>query len=101
MKKVNKEYCETLKSEAFQNSYFKEVDEKDLLFITNLLDDGHIIQPSNFRIKDGIIEVVSGPLVGKEYLIKKIDKRKHKVKIHVSLLYEEKDFYIEGNYIDN
>lgn len=72
MKKVNKEYCETLKSEAFQNSYFKEVDEKDLLFITNLLDDGHIIQPSNFRIKDGIIEVVSGPLVGKEYLIKRL-----------------------------
>lgn len=93
-------YYEVLKSEEFQCDFFKEINEEDLFVITSLLDEDQIVQPSKINKHESKLEVISGPLLGKESLIKKIDKRKHKVKVMVSLLNEERCFYVDGTIID-
>ena len=67
------------------NEDFLEIHTSDIEQITSMADDKGLIDISNVLIIDDRIQVVQGPLLGKEGIIKKIDKRKGRAKVLFSL----------------
>lgn len=92
MKKQDSEdyYTKVMKDEEFQNQFFKEVEEDEMEVLLKLLDQNQVVDCSVITAIDGELVVVSGPLVGMEHIIKKIDRRKGKAKINIHVLGEEK-----------
>ncbi|MFB6366788.1 antiterminator LoaP [Paenibacillus elgii] len=66
--------------------YFTSIPDDEMLWIKNLTDEQGIIEYSEVHIVNKKVEVISGPLKGKESWIKKVDKRKSRAKIEVTLL---------------
>lgn len=54
-------------------------------FLKNLCPEGDVVGMSRGIIKNGIPVVTSGPLQGKEYLIRKIDRHKRTAEIEIPL----------------
>ncbi|MBD8496935.1 antiterminator LoaP [Paenibacillus arenosi] len=66
--------------------YYSIISEEEMNWIYKFTGKQGIVDYSNINIINKKVEVVSGPLKGKEGLIKKVDKRKRRAKIEVSFL---------------
>ncbi|MBY9078353.1 antiterminator LoaP [Paenibacillus sp. CGMCC 1.18879] len=66
--------------------YFKQIPDEEMSIILNLLNQEGVIEYSKVYIEGTKIHVVSGPLTGKEGIIKKIDKHKNRAKILLSMV---------------
>jgi transcriptional antiterminator NusG len=64
------------------------IEEEELNPLLQLIDSNGVLEKSELLINNSKIVVKSGPLVGKEGIIKKIDKHKRKAKIELSLMGE-------------
>ncbi|WP_110932779.1 antiterminator LoaP [Paenibacillus bouchesdurhonensis] len=65
---------------------FKQVPKEEIEQILQLLDDHGKVDYSKVHLLDSRIKVISGPLKGKEGIIKKIDKRKNRAKVNINLM---------------
>ncbi|OMF98444.1 antiterminator LoaP [Paenibacillus sp. FSL R7-0337] len=85
LKKVKREnrqmYYELLSNEDFQIKQFKVIDKNEMNSIISLLDQNETIILSEIVIENCMPIVKSGPLMGQEHLICKIDKRKGRAKV--------------------
>lgn len=69
------------------------VPEKEMNEILGYIDKNELIKISEAIIIDGKIKILSGPLLGKERFILKLDKRKGRVKVHTRLFDTAKPVY--------
>lgn len=72
-----------------QESFFREVPEEEMRTIVKLINEEDVIDYSKIYVEGKTIQVVSGPLKGKEGIIKKIDKHKNRAKIMLPLFEHE------------
>lgn len=68
-----------------QENYFLEVKEEEIEKILSLVNSYGLIELSKAFIKDDKVVIIEGPLLGMEGIIKKIDKRKGRVKVDISI----------------
>lgn len=87
---LNDYYNKIMRDVEFQNDFFKEVEEDEMMALQRLLDQNQMVDHSVITAIEGELVVVSGPLVGMEHIIKKIDRRKGRAKIKIHVLGEEK-----------
>ncbi|MDN4618078.1 antiterminator LoaP [Paenibacillus sp. PsM32] len=71
---------------ANTKEYFTKIPENQMNWLLQLFGQNHIIGYSDIMVLDENVQVISGPLMGKEAIIRKIDKRKGRAKIEVQLL---------------
>jgi len=71
---------------ANTKEYFTKIPENQMNWLLQLFGQNHIIGYSDIMVLDENVHVISGPLMGKEAIIRKIDKRKGRAKIEVQLL---------------
>lgn len=71
---------------AAPTSLFSQIDEEEMTLITQLMDHDEIINYSVLYVENARSQVRSGPLKGKEGMIKKIDKRKKRARIVLELM---------------
>ncbi|WP_434752109.1 antiterminator LoaP [Paenibacillus amylolyticus] len=83
------------------DSYYTEIDEKEIEPILGLVGNDGIIDYSQAIATDNEIVVTSGPLKGREELIKKINKRKMRAKIELNLLGAQCDIDVGLNIVNN
>lgn len=69
------------------------VPENEMLEILGYQQNEEIIKMSEAVIENGKIKILSGPLMGKERYIFKVDKRKGKVKVNTQLFGKPKSAY--------
>jgi len=69
-------------------SYFSEISQNEMYWILSMTDQQGILSRSEVIINNKMVQVISGPLVGMEGNIIKLDKRKQRVKIAVHFLGE-------------
>ncbi|QDH19812.1 antiterminator LoaP [Saccharibacillus brassicae] len=74
-----------------RENLFSIIEKKDMILLSQLINEEGVIERSNLYIKDAQIKVISGPLKGKETLIKKIDSRKGRARIVLNFMGEEKN----------
>lgn len=71
-----------------KNNYnFLEVSIKEIEQILILVDNKGLINISQALVINDKIEIIDGPLLGREGIIKKIDKRKGRAKVEFSINY--------------
>lgn len=70
--------------------YFNEIDEEEIRPILQLVNEDNIVDFSSLYVENSQVRVQSGPLLGLEGRIKKIDKRKGRAKVSINLLGEER-----------
>lgn len=80
-KEFNDQYAEVLKSihrfaALLEYADIIALDPNETHFLEKLLDNQDIIKHSTGHITDSVLKVDSGPLVGMEYQVKKIDRHK-------------------------
>lgn len=66
--------------------YYTRIPHEEMDCIQGLLGEGEIIDISKIYIKDSKVVVKSGPLQGREGLIKAIDLRKQRVRIAIQFM---------------
>ncbi|WP_127530244.1 antiterminator LoaP [Paenibacillus kobensis] len=71
--------------EEVEEQYFKQVPEEEISPILGLLDHDDVVENSKVYFENSRINVVSGPLTGKEGIVKKVDKRKRRAKVSLNL----------------
>ncbi|MDQ0416439.1 transcriptional antiterminator NusG [Croceifilum oryzae] len=69
-----------------QDSYFSSIPEEEINLILQLTEDRNCIDFSSICVDGVSITVKTGPLVGKESIIKKVDKRKRRAKILIDFM---------------
>ncbi|UHA75142.1 antiterminator LoaP [Paenibacillus sp. 481] len=67
-------------------SYFTSISENEIEWILSLTDCGGKLVKSDVFVHHEKVIVSSGPLMGLESKIKKVDKRKRRAKLEISLL---------------
>ncbi|KJB87178.1 hypothetical protein AZ66_14560 [Paenibacillus sp. E194] len=67
------------------DDFFSKIEEEEIRQILQLINNENIIEYSNVIVEDSKVSVQSGPLYGLEGIIKKIDKRKRRAQIAISL----------------
>lgn len=72
------------------NIYFLEIPEHEITPIIQLLNNQGTIEYSEVYLEGSKVTVTSGPLKGKEGIVKKIDKRKKRAKILLHFLGDNK-----------
>lgn len=70
--------------------YFLEIPDQEITPIIQLMNDRGTIERSEAYLEDSTIKIKSGPLKGKEGIIKKIDKRKKRAKLLLNFLGDTK-----------
>lgn len=79
---------------VYYSKEFKEnftiIDEDEINPLLNLLSKENVIDYSKIYIENSKVWVQSGPLKGKEGIIKKVDKRKNRAKVQLNFLGREK-----------
>ncbi|MEV2500230.1 antiterminator LoaP [Paenibacillus larvae] len=66
--------------------FYSAIPEEEMEWIRDLTGNRDTIEYSEVSIINKKVKVISGPLKGKEAMIKKVDKRKRRAKIEVTLL---------------
>lgn len=69
---------------------FSKIEEEEMTLILQLIGKSEMIDCSALYIENAKIKVSSGPLKGKEGIIKKIDKRKRRARIALNFMGYEK-----------
>ncbi|MGO4529158.1 antiterminator LoaP [Paenibacillus sp. 2TAF8] len=77
-------------SSSNQEEYFQTICPQEIKVIMRLLNENEIIEYSQVDCSNTNVKVFSGPLKGLEDIIQKVDKRKKRAKIQISLLDEKK-----------
>lgn len=72
-------------------------DEKQI--IEKLMNSGGIVEASEIQLVGNRIEVVTGPLVGLEHVIKKFSGKNRRIITEFSILGESREVEFEGNII--
>ncbi|WP_083705528.1 antiterminator LoaP [Paenibacillus sp. FSL H8-0259] len=72
--------------ENSEEQYFKQIPEEEISPILGLLDHDDVAENSRVYFENSRMNVVSGPLTGKEELVTKVDKRKRRAKVSLQLL---------------
>ncbi|EPY03902.1 transcription antitermination protein, partial [Paenibacillus alvei TS-15] len=67
------------------DDFFSKIEEEEIRQILQLINNENIIEYSNVIVENSKVSVQSGPLYGLEGIIKKIDKRKRRAQIAISL----------------
>lgn len=82
-------------------SYFMKINVNEMVFIMQMIDETGIINISSACYEREKLIILSGPLTGKEEIIKKVDKRKGRVKIKILIneKYAEIDLGIDIKYL--
>ncbi len=70
--------------------YYSKIDKTEIEIILKLIGFNDTVEYSSIYIENSNVRVVSGPLQGFEGIIKKIDKRKKRAKVVLSLMGEER-----------
>lgn len=83
------------------NSYCTEIEETEIASILDLVGNDGIIEYSHAIAKNNEIVVTSGPLKGREEIIKKINKRKMRAKIGLNFLGSQCDIDVGLNIINH
>lgn len=74
------------KEDFFQSYLFSKVSQGEMEVILQLVDDNEVIDYSTVYVEDAKVIVCSGPLEGKEGIIKRIDKRKKRARIALEFM---------------
>ncbi|SFX26066.1 transcriptional antiterminator NusG [Thermoactinomyces sp. DSM 45891] len=69
-----------------QDSYFSSIPEDEMHMVLQLTKNGNCIDFSSIYVDGSKVTVKTGPLVGKEGIIKKVDKRKQRAKIRIDFM---------------
>lgn len=86
--KIDLNYTEPYQDEEV---FFKPIPEEDMSPILSVLNPiNDVMEYSTFNLSLQAVKIVSGPLVGQEERIRKIDKRKRRAKLAIDILGEEK-----------
>jgi transcription termination/antitermination protein NusG len=64
-----------------KGTYYSTITEEEINPILQLIGDGEIIDYSKVYLENSMVSVKSGPLLGMEGIIKKVDKHKNRAKI--------------------
>ncbi|XKK27598.1 antiterminator LoaP [Bacillus sp. CB62A.1] len=72
------------------NIYFLEIPDQEITPIVQLLNEKGTIECSKAYLEDSTVKIKSGPLRGREGIIKKIDKRKKRAKLLLNFLGDTK-----------
>ncbi|MCY9514968.1 antiterminator LoaP [Paenibacillus apiarius] len=97
LKRYNRDYYNSIitADEQLQSEFFLKVADDEMNNILELLDDDQIINQSVLTTINGEVCALSGPLVGLEHIIMKVDKRKRKAKIKLYMFGEERYMYVD------
>ncbi|SDD51794.1 transcriptional antiterminator NusG [Paenibacillus sp. CF095] len=76
--------------ETLETYTFSKIEEIEMRLILQLIGESEIIDCSALYIENAKVRVSSGPLKGKEGIIKKIDKRKRRARIALNFMGHEK-----------
>ncbi|SFL37721.1 transcriptional antiterminator NusG [Gracilibacillus orientalis] len=77
-----------------QGFYITKLEDNEINFISELLNEDGIIEYSQVCINNSIVDVISGPLFGMEHLIRKVDKRKNRAKLQFDIRGKEMKFEV-------
>ncbi|MFZ5986036.1 MAG: antiterminator LoaP [Bacillota bacterium] len=66
--------------------YYSQVSDEEMKYILRLVKNSNTIDFSQVLIENSEVHVCSGPLLGMEGLIKKIDKRRGRAKVVLNLM---------------
>jgi transcriptional antiterminator NusG len=72
------------------DTYYSKINEREIEIILKLMDFNDTVEYSSIYIENSTARVISGALQGLEGIIRKIDKRKKRAKIALSLMGEER-----------
>ncbi|WP_423802963.1 antiterminator LoaP [Paenibacillus dendrobii] len=87
MEKKNVIYNE---EDTFETHTLSKIEDEEIALILQLIGKGEVIDYSTLYIENAKVKVSSGPLKGKEGIIKKIDKRKRRARIALHFMGYEK-----------
>ncbi|APO47188.1 hypothetical protein BS614_26150 [Paenibacillus xylanexedens] len=74
-----------------EDAFFKSITDNEMKLLLELLNpQNDTMEYSKFCLDQGNLNIVSGPLIGKEDRIRKIDKRKQRAKITINIMGKEK-----------
>lgn len=83
------------------NNFFSEIPIDEMNWILNLTNELGIIEYSDVvLLPNHQVKVIAGPLLGKESIIRKVNVRKRRAKIKVTLLGEQKLLDVGVNFIE-
>ncbi|PEW10115.1 antiterminator LoaP [Bacillus cereus] len=98
-------YCRVVNRGVYYSKKFNEnytvIDEAEIIPLLKLLGKEDIIDYSKVYIENSKVSVESGPLKGKEAIIKKVDKRKKRAKILLNFLGRENTIDVGIEILDN
>lgn len=80
--------------------FYTKIPEEEILGIRNLTGKGDVVDYSRVYVVDSKVIVKSGPLLGKEGIIKEVDKRKLRAKISVQFMGAPKEIDVGIELID-
>lgn len=69
-----------------KNSFIYPLEEREVVFLKDFTKDNHKVEMSYGFIVNDRVNITDGPLMGKEGLIRKIDRHKRKAVIEISFL---------------
>jgi|GEM_PF-135193 len=74
-----------------EETFFKYIPNEEMTRLLTLINfESDVMEYSQLLIKNGRVTILSGPLVGKEGLLKKIDKHKSRAKLSINFMGGEK-----------
>jgi len=88
-----------IQSDTTADSYIEQVNKEEMQAILELTGKSEIISTSKFLKEGKTITIVSGPLEGKEVIIKKVNPRKKRITIEFSFMGEVRTFDVAGEMI--
>ncbi|TCS93657.1 antiterminator LoaP [Hazenella coriacea] len=68
------------------DGYYSIISQNEMSLIIKLTAKNGILDYSDINIKNKQVEVISGPLMGMESIIKKVDRRKRRAKVEIEFL---------------
>lgn len=84
-------------------SYFMKINENEMIFILQMIDETGTINISSACYENDHLVILSGPLTGKEEVIKRVEKRKGRVKVKILMngKYFEIDLGIDIRFLES
>lgn len=78
------------------NSGFKPLDRQEMAWLQQWTQRGErVMQGSTGRIKKGKLRILSGPLVGREADVIRVNRRKHQAVVRLTMMGREKEITLE------
>lgn len=72
---------------------------EEQLLIQKLIGNGGIVEVSTLKKQNEQLQVVNGPLLGLDHIIKKVSPKNRRIMVEVTVLDEKKKIELEGVFV--